>query len=478
MPTVRRPDAAGPSDRERWHDYVYLRDNPAGSHRELWHHVAGCRRWLVVSRDTRTHEIERVELRERRWRGRGTQVGMSSYRLACGRPHRSHAKAVGFTFDGRAVLRASRRHAGVGAARQRRAAGRPLVQVSPAARHSDGRSGGAECAGRAAGSARGASRTRGRRRSSCYDGLVAAQPEPLAVAALRPAVAQRVGRAGPGGGLLLQDLHVAGALLGEGLRAADPPRGGARARHRAQPIPIPTRRRICTATCWWSAAVRPGLMAALAAGRTGARVVLCEEDFRLGGRLLADDEMVGWMTGRCVGERDRGGAAAHSPTCGSCGARPSSAAYDGGTFARCRAGQRPPRPTAKRSSRGSGCWRIVARQAVLAAGAIERPLVFGNNDRPGVMLAGAVRTYLNRFAAVPGRRAVVFANNDDASRTVQDLAHAGVDVVAVVDTRGRVRRSAYDGQPMGPSARLIAGGQPVAHARTARRGGSRHSDRR
>ena len=58
-------------------------------------------------------------------------------------------------------------------------------------------------------------------------------------------------------------------------------------------------------------------------------------------------------------------------------------------------------------------WRIVAKQAVLAAGAIERPLVFGDNDRPGVMLAGAVRTYVNRFAVVPGRQAVVFTNNDD-----------------------------------------------------------------
>ena len=46
-------------------------------------------------------------------------------------------------------------------------------------------------------------------------------------------------------------------------------------------------------------------------------------------------------------------------------------------------------------------WKIVARRAVLAAGAIERPIAFAGNDRPGVMLAGAVRTYLNRFAATP-----------------------------------------------------------------------------
>ncbi len=48
-------------------------------------------------------------------------------------------------------------------------------------------------------------------------------------------------------------------------------------------------------------------------------------------------------------------------------------------------------------------WRIVAKRAVLAAGAIERAIVFGDNDRPGVMLAGAVRTYVNRFGVAPGR---------------------------------------------------------------------------
>ena len=68
---VRRP-AAGDRDEAHWYAYVYVRDNPAGPHRELWQHVAGCRSWLVVSRDTRTHEIERVEL-ARDVAGTGTQ---------------------------------------------------------------------------------------------------------------------------------------------------------------------------------------------------------------------------------------------------------------------------------------------------------------------------------------------------------------------------------------------------------------------
>jgi sarcosine oxidase subunit alpha len=80
-------------------------------------------------------------------------------------------------------------------------------------------------------------------------------------------------------------------------------------------------------------------------------------------------------------------------------------------------------------------WRIVARQTVLCAGAIERPLVFANNDLPGVMLAGAVRTYLNRFAASSGSCAVVFTDNDDGWRTVADITASGGKIAAVVDPR-------------------------------------------
>lgn len=57
--TRRRPDHAD-DDVERWHRYVFLRDNPRGPSREFWHHVGGCRQWLVVERDTLTHEIGAV----------------------------------------------------------------------------------------------------------------------------------------------------------------------------------------------------------------------------------------------------------------------------------------------------------------------------------------------------------------------------------------------------------------------------------
>ena len=60
--TVTRPTSLDPSTEAAWVDYVYLRDNPAGRHREHWYHGAGCHAWLVVTRDVRTHEIFAVEL--------------------------------------------------------------------------------------------------------------------------------------------------------------------------------------------------------------------------------------------------------------------------------------------------------------------------------------------------------------------------------------------------------------------------------
>jgi methylglutamate dehydrogenase subunit B len=60
---VARPDPSVPDALERFTEYVYFRDNPAGPHRELWYHASGCQAWLVVTRDTRTHEILSVESR-------------------------------------------------------------------------------------------------------------------------------------------------------------------------------------------------------------------------------------------------------------------------------------------------------------------------------------------------------------------------------------------------------------------------------
>jgi sarcosine oxidase subunit alpha len=176
-----------------------------------------------------------------------------------------------------------------------------------------------------------------------------------------------------------------------------------------------------------------GLAATLGAARSGARVILCEEDFRLGGRLLSERY-----------EIDRAPAldwvkAAEAelealPDCRILRRTTVQGVYDGGTYAAIeRVHDHVPVPPAHEPRQR--LWRIVAKRAVLCAGSIERPIVFGDNDRPGIMLAGAVRAYVNRYGVAPGRRAVIFADNDDAFRTANDLAAAGVGVAALIDAR-------------------------------------------
>jgi sarcosine oxidase subunit alpha len=112
-------------------------------------------------------------------------------------------------------------------------------------------------------------------------------------------------------------------------------------------------------------------------------------------------------------------------------------------------------------------WKLRARQVVLATGAIERPLVFSDNDRPGIMLAGACQSYVNRYAVKPGSTAVVFTNNDGAYGAARDLAAAGVEIAAVVDLRP---------DPEGPATeRAEAAGLPVlaGHAIIGTRGAKR-----
>ncbi|MDP1669884.1 2Fe-2S iron-sulfur cluster-binding protein [Phaeovulum sp.] len=171
-----------------------------------------------------------------------------------------------------------------------------------------------------------------------------------------------------------------------------------------------------------------GLMAALTAARAGADVILADEGAAMGGRLLYETEDLGGMPATAWV------AAALAELAGWPNVRlmprtTVTGVYDHGTFAaleRLPAGS-PERPR-------ECFWRIVATRTVLSTGAGERMIAFPGNDRPGVMLAGAVRGYLNRFGVLAGRRVVVFAANDDAHRTARDLAGAGAAVV-VVDPR-------------------------------------------
>ena len=176
-----------------------------------------------------------------------------------------------------------------------------------------------------------------------------------------------------------------------------------------------------------------GLMAALTAGRAGARVVLAEQDFRLGGRLLDerfeinDADRLHWL-------RSIEAELESLPDVQILRRTTVFGAFDQRNYGAVeRVADHVPVPADYMPRQR--LWRIAAKQTVLASGSIERPLVFGDNDRPGVMLAGAVRTYLNRFSVCTGEQAVIFATNDDSARTIDDLASSGVSVAAVIDPR-------------------------------------------
>ena len=171
-----------------------------------------------------------------------------------------------------------------------------------------------------------------------------------------------------------------------------------------------------------------GLTAALVAGRSGADVILADEDFRMGGRLLAKGAEPGpeWAAG-ILAELESLPNVRLMPRTTVTGA------YDQGTFG---ALERVSLHLADPNGLPRECfWRIVAKRAVLAAGALERPVAFRNNDRPGVMMASAVRAYLHRWGVVPGKRVAVFGNNDGAHVLASELVAAGVNVVGLIDSR-------------------------------------------
>jgi heterotetrameric sarcosine oxidase alpha subunit len=204
-----------------------------------------------------------------------------------------------------------------------------------------------------------------------------------------------------------------------------------------------------------------GLAAALAAARSGARVVLCEADARLGGRLLAEScEIDGQPGAEWTSSAEA--ALRAFPELRILTRTTVFGAYDHGTYAAAeRLTDHQPVPDAHQPRQR--VWRIVAKRTVLAAGAVERPAAFPGNDRPGVMLAGAVRCYLNRYAVAPGRTAVVATGGAEGWRTVEALAARGIAVAAVVDRRAEVPQAqAALAQRIG--ARLFAGGRIAATA--------------
>ena len=383
--TLKRPDPSAPNAERAFHDYVYLRDNPAGPHREFWH-FSSCRSWLIVTRDTRNHDIR-------------CRVGHAMSRRLPKGGLIDRDVSLGFRFDGKALIG----HSGDTLASALLAGGETLVGRS----FKYHRPRGVMTAGPEEPNAlvelRGGPRREPNTRATTvelFDGLEAASQNRF------PSLRFDLGALNS----LASPILVAGfyyktfmwpAAFWE--RLYEPLIRRAAGLGRASGEADPDRYEKAFAHCdvLVVGGGPGGLSAALAAGRAGARVILADDDFRLGGRLAGERFEVDGRPGAEWADEAANELAAlvnvrvfpRTTVFG---------VYDSGTYGALeRVSDHLPAPPPHQPRQR--LWRIVAKRAVLAAGAFERPIAFGGNDRPGVMLASAVRTYLNRFAVACGR---------------------------------------------------------------------------
>ncbi|MDV3438280.1 sarcosine oxidase subunit alpha [Pseudomonas otitidis] len=202
-----------------------------------------------------------------------------------------------------------------------------------------------------------------------------------------------------------------------------------------------------------------GLAAALAAGRSGARVILADEQEEFGGSLLDTRETLDgkpaaeWVA-KALAELASLPEVTLLP-------RATVNGYHDHNFLTIHQrltdhlGEVAPRGQARHR-----VHRVRAKRVVLAAGAHERPLVYANNDVPGNMLAGAVSTYVNRYGVAAGRELVLSTNNDYAYRVVLDWLDAGQKVVAVADARSNPR-GAWVEEARARGVRILTGSAVV-----------------
>ncbi|MCY4503189.1 MAG: FAD-dependent oxidoreductase, partial [Alphaproteobacteria bacterium] len=192
-----------------------------------------------------------------------------------------------------------------------------------------------------------------------------------------------------------------------------------------------------------------GIAAAHAAAAAGARVMLADERPRFGGSLLDGAARVGDEEGAAWAERMLAGTSAVLLP------RTTAFGYYDHNFValaeRLTEGVAPLERVGRPRQR---IWHVRARRVVLATGALERPLVFPGNDRPGVMLASAVSAYIHRYAVLPGRRAVFLANDDSVYAAAREFARHGGEVTALVDLR-------RDGAADGDGLPVLRGALPV-----------------
>ncbi|MGW4758317.1 sarcosine oxidase subunit alpha family protein [Streptomyces chartreusis] len=480
-------DPASLSD-EEWARYLFFRDNTKGPFAERWSHASGCRRWFNAVRDTSTNEILTVyRTGEERPATPGPRPVLSA------RPALEDEAPSGPTgVQGAEPLQDGTGRGGGGVPFRHPTRGRihrdePLTFTFDGTEYQGFRGDTLASALLANGVIQaGTSIKLGRPRGIFSAGV----EEPNAVVQIEEPFPEPML---PATTVELYDGLVASSLTGQGRLATEPDPARYDAVHAHCDLLI-------------VGAGPAGLAAAAAAARSGARVILADDQPEPGGSLLGTGEHLDWVdevTGRL----------AAAPEARVLSRTTVFGHYDDNHLLAVERRTNHLGADAPEDVARERVWRIRARRVVLATGAHERSLAFADNDRPGVMLAASARTYVNRFGVLPGRHAVVLTTNDSAYAAALDLAAAGLSVTAVVDTRpepgewaeraraagievlaghavtgttGEARLSAVTVAPYGESAGqrefaadllLVAGGwNPVVHLFSQSGGRLRHDE--
>ncbi|MFI1169819.1 sarcosine oxidase subunit delta family protein [Streptomyces sp. NPDC020801] len=396
---------------EEWARYLFFRDNPKGPFAERWSHAAGCRRWFNAVRDTATNEILAVyRAGEERPETVEAHPVTSQPRPLPSEPGPAQPALAVSEYEA-----PSEPPATVPATGLRLSAGGRIDRDAPLTFTFDGteyqgyRGDTLASALLANGVIQaGTSIKLGRPRGIFSAGV----EEPNAVVQIEAPFPEPML---PATTVELYDGLVASSLPGQGRLATEPDPARYDAVHAHCDLLV-------------VGAGPAGLAAAAAAARSGARVILADDQPELGGSLLGTGEHLDW-----VEEVTRLLEAA--PEVRVLRRTTAFGYYDDNHLLAVERRTNHLGAAAPENVSRERVWRIRARRVVLATGAHERSLAFADNDRPGVMLAASARTYLHRHGVLPGRRAVVFTTNDSAYATALDLHAAGVDVAAILDTR-------------------------------------------
>ncbi|MFD8212502.1 sarcosine oxidase subunit alpha family protein [Streptomyces sp. NPDC059697] len=411
---------------EEWARYLFFRDNPKGPFAERWSHAAGCRKWFNAVRDTATNEILAV-------------YRAGEERPATLEPRPVHSACLGVPLLGEFEDKAPSGPTGVQAAEPLQdgtgrggggaasisgsAAGQPFRHPTRGRIHRDtpltftfdgteyqGHRGDTLASALLANGVikAGTSIKLGRPRGIFSAGV----EEPNAVVQIEAPFPEPML---PATTVELYDGLVASSLTGQGRLATEPDPARYDAVHAHCDLLV-------------VGAGPAGLAAAAAAARSGARVILADDQPELGGSLLGTAEHLDWVA-------DVTGQLDNAPEVRVLRRTTVFGYYDDNHLLAVERRTNHLGADAPEHVSRERVWRIRARRVVLATGAHERSLAFADNDRPGVMLAASARTYVNRHGVLPGRHAVVLTTNDSAYAAALDLTAAGVDIAAIVDTR-------------------------------------------